>query len=148
MTTPIDLVKVAAPISTIKVVLVTAASVVGVLLLATTLYLFSQLKDAKETNGQLKADNAVLKQDLALVKIGQTAMGLGQLLSDQEKQDLDKKARDTRTALKLKEQLITDSAAPAEEKVRMKSEARMESVWTMYCHIQPDNAVCKPGELK
>ena len=148
MTTPIDLVKVAAPISTIKVVLVTAASVVGVLLLATTLYLFSQLKDAKETNGQLKADNAVLKQDLALVKIGQTAMGLGQLLSDQEKQDLDKKARDARTALKLKEQLINDSAAPAEEKVRMKSEARMESVWTMYCHIQPDNAVCKPGELK
>lgn len=148
MTTPTDLIKVVTPISTIKVVLVTIASVVGVVLLALSMYLFSELKDAKETNGQLKENNAALKQDLALVKLGQTAMGLGQLLSDQEKQDLDKKARDTRSALKLKEQQINTSAATPEEKARQKSEARMDSVWSMYCHVQPTNAICKTGEAK
>lgn len=143
MTIPTDLVKAVTPLSTIKVVVVTILSVIGVILLSLTLYLFSELKDAKESNGALKAENATLSRDMELIRIGRTAMGMGQILSDQEKADLDKKARDTRTALKLKEQQIAKAPISEEEKSRQTSEVRMESVWAMYCHIQPDNSACQ-----
>ena len=143
MTIPTDLVKAVTPLSTIKVVVVTILSVIGVILLSLTLYLFSELKDAKESNGTLKAENATLSRDMELIRIGRTAMGMGQILSDQEKADLDKKARDTRTALKLKEQQIAKAPISEEEKSRQTSEVRMESVWAMYCNIQPDNSACQ-----
>lgn len=149
MTTLLDVAKVATPLSAVKIAVLTVVAVVVVGLAGTSWYLFRELNSAVEKNGQLKEVNATLKQDLELVRVGQAAMGLGQLLSDQQKQDLDKKARDTRTGLKQKEQQIDRSTATPEEKARQKSEARMASVWTMYCHIQPQNAVCQPaGELK
>lgn len=148
MSIPTDLVKQIVPISTLKVVAVTILSVMGVILLALTMFLFSELKDTKEKYGELKETNASLARDLDLIRIGGLAMTAGKLLSDEEKADLDKKVKDTRTTLKLKELEINKSNAPAEEKVRQKSQARMDSVWTLYCQIQPTNVACQPGGVK
>lgn len=133
------------PLGILHFVKVVVATIVVVLMLALagiSWYLFGELKEANKTNGQLKTANAALQQDLALIKVGQAAMGLGQLISDQQKQELDKKTRDTRDKLKQKEQAIDKSTVSPEEKARQKSEARMSSIWDMYCQIQPTNAIC------
>lgn len=126
----------------VKVIGATIVVVLMLILAGVSWYLFGELKEANKTNGELKTTNATLQQDLALVKVGQAAMGLGQLISDQQKQELDKKTRDTRDKLKQKEQAIDKSTVSPEEKARQKSEARMSSIWDMYCQIQPTNAVC------
>jgi hypothetical protein len=143
MTILAEAVKASPPVQAAKIVVLTVIAVLILGLTGTSWYFFNALQDATENNTILKEANASLKQDLELVKIGQTAMGLGQLLTEQKKQELDVKARETRTTLKQKEQDIDRSASAPEEKARMKSEARMDSVWSMYCHVQPTNAICQ-----
>lgn len=133
----------AKPVAMVKVVAVTVLSVVMLALAGATWFLFGELKETNKANTTLAAENTSLKHDIELVKLGQASMLLGQVMADQQKEALDKKVRDTRNALKQKEAAIDKSTATPEEKARMKSEARMSSVWENYCFIQPNNAICK-----
>ena len=133
------------PIKTVKIVILSVIAVVFLGMAATSWYLFHELKAANAETGQLKEKNATLKQDLDLIKVGQGAMAVGQILSDQQKKELDDKARQSRTLLKATEQQIDRSANTPEEKARLKSVARMTSVMIMYCQIQPTNTACQPA---
>lgn len=143
MTTDVVEAVAAKPLAIVKVVVLTVLAVVFLGLAGSTWYLFTEVKETSSANATLKEANTSLQHDLELVKVGQASMLLGQVMSDQQKEALDKKVRDTRNALKQKEIAIDKSEATPEEKARMKSEARMTSVWDNYCFIQPNNAICK-----
>jgi hypothetical protein len=133
----------AKPLAIVKTVLVTVLAVVMLALAGATWFLFGELKETNKANAVLEEANVSLKHDMELFKVGQSAMALGQILSDQQKESLDKKVRETRNVLKQKEQAIDKSTATPEEKARLKSQARMESVWDNYCYLQPTNVMCK-----
>lgn len=127
----------------VKIVFMTIIVMSLVGLLGIVWYLGKELEVMTAKNGELTETNRTLSQDLELVRVGQTAMNMGQLLSDQQKEDMDKQARATRNKLKARETEIDKTVKDPEEKARLKSEARMDSVWELYCHIQPSNAICK-----
>ncbi|HEX9137652.1 MAG TPA: hypothetical protein VF905_12015 [Nitrospirota bacterium] len=133
----------ARPLAVVKIVAVTILAVVMLGLAGATWFLFGQLKETTASNAKLNEANVSLKHDIELVKLGQSAMLLGQVMSDQQKEALDKKVRETRNVLKQKEQAIDKSTASPEDKARLKSEARMSSVWDNYCYLQPNNSICK-----
>lgn len=134
---------VVSPLKYVKIVFLTIAGVAFIALAVGCYWLYGQVQSANQKNGQLTEQVRTLSQDLALVKVGQSAMNLGQLLSDQQKEDMDKQVRATRNKLKTREIEIDKTIKDPEEKVRLKSEARMESVWELFCHIQPTNAICQ-----
>lgn len=136
------------PLNYVRIVINTVIGVLFLSMAGASWYLFHELKAAKAETGQLKEKNATLTQDMALIKVGQEAMGVGQLLSDQQKKELDDKARQSRTVLKATEQQIDRSANTPEEKARLKSVARMTSVMVMFCQIQPANTACQPTPTK
>lgn len=136
------------PVSTLKSVLLTIGGVITLLLLLACLYLRSEVKDLKADNTQLTESNAKLKQDIELIKVGQTAMSIGQALANDEKNALDTKAKTVKTTLKNTETKIDKLPISKEEKEEQKSKARMDSVWLLYCQIQPDNTACLPEVTK
>lgn len=126
----------------IKIVLMTS---LVILLLGTggiSWYLYHKFEEVSTKNIELGLENSKLKGDIELIKVGQEAMTIGLSIASQQKEDLDKKVRETRTALKQKEQQIDKSTATPEEKARQKAEARMSSVWENFCYIQPNNSIC------
>lgn len=106
-------------------------------------YLYQDNKKMMETNAALTEKVSSLKHDLQLIEIGQTAMGLGQLLADEKKESLSKKSREVRDTIKQKETEIDKTITDPAERAKAKSIVRMNGVWDMYCQIQPDNAICK-----
>lgn len=106
-------------------------------------YLYQDNKKMQETNTVLTEKVTTLKHDLQLIEIGQTAMGLGQLLADEKKEALSKKSREVRDSIKQKETEIDKTITDPAERAKAKSIVRMNGVWDMYCQIQPDNTVCK-----
>ena len=132
------------PLNYVKIVILTVIGVLFLGMAGTSWYLFHELKAANAETGQLKEKNATLKQDLDLIKVGKDAMAVGQILSDQQKKELDDKARQSRTVLKATEQQIDRSTNTPEEKARLKSVARMTSVLVMFCQIQKQNTACQP----
>jgi outer membrane murein-binding lipoprotein Lpp len=139
------------PLNIIHVVKIILATVLIMLLLAlggASWYLYHKFDEASMKNVELNAENSKLKGDIELIKVGQEAMTLGLSMASQQKENLDKKVRETRTILKQKEQQIDKSTASPEEKARRKAEARMSSVWDNFCYIQPSNTICKQRSLQ
>lgn len=140
-----DVVKTILPMNTIKVVFNTIFILLFIIGAGVVWYYHKDNAKLKESNVELTNSNALLKRDLELVKIGQASMVAGQLLASTQKEELTKKAQNVNTNLKIKEQVIDRSDLTVAEKEQKKSAARMDSVWEMYCQVQPENTICKQG---
>lgn len=138
----IDLSK-ATPLSALK----WAAILVLSIALGLTIYagdrIYDHNQELKATITSQKEEINTLKQDLALIRIGQEAMGLGKLLAEGKKEELTNKQREVKDNLRQKEIEIDKTISDPEARTRAKSMARMDSVWEMFCQLRPENAVCQ-----
>lgn len=132
----------------VKVAFATTIILVMIGLGFSSWYLFGELKQANEKIGSLTSENAKLKGDLETIKVTQAVMSAGQLVTDKGKEAVDKHAREVRTQLVQREQQIDHMPVAPEDKMRLKAEARMSSVWDTFCHLQPTNTVCQQQGFK
>lgn len=127
----------------VKIITVVIVMIIIGVLGFTTHYFYQENKQTLVEKGELKEQLTAVKHDIELMRVGTEAMRLGQSLADKQKTETNTASRQVRDKLKVTEISIDNSTMSVEDKATAKSVARMDSIWSMYCQIQPNNAVCK-----